>query len=135
MLKSRSKILYIYTQLHVITPFTRKKLKDIYYALLRLITANYTQSKFPFTKLKFFLISIWQFIHQSKDMLFLKKDISLFLYGESEKNGPELICRPSRFQIMRFTLTFVVRLTTTLKTKVKDQKILLHCDYKNLKMM
>jgi len=55
-------------------------------------------------------------------MLFLKKDISLFLYGESEKNGPELICRPSRFQIfiMRFTLTFVVRLTTTLKTKVKD---------------
>ena len=55
-------------------------------------------------------------------MLFLKKDISLFLYGESEKNGPELICRPSRFQIMRFTLTFVVRLTTTLKTKVKDQK-------------
>ncbi len=53
-------------------------------------------------------------------MLFLKKDISLFLYGESEKNGPELICRPSRFQIVSFTLTFVVRLTTTLKKKVKD---------------
>ena len=39
--------------LHAITPITRKKLKDIHYALLRLITVNYTQSKFPFTKLNF----------------------------------------------------------------------------------
>ena len=30
---------------------------------------------------------------------------SLFLYGESEKIGPEMICRPSRFQLMRFFLT------------------------------
>ena len=27
------------------------------------------------------------------------------LYGESEKIGPEMICRPPRFQLMRFTLT------------------------------
>ena len=34
---------------------------------------------------------------------------SLFLYGESEKIGLEMICRPPRFQLMRFFLT------TTLK--------------------
>jgi hypothetical protein len=34
---------------------------------------------------------------------------SLFLYGESEKIGIEMICRPPRFQLMRFFLT------TTLK--------------------
>jgi hypothetical protein len=38
-----------------------------------------------------------------------KLAISLFLYGESEKIGPEMICRPPRFQLMRITLT------TTLK--------------------
>ena len=27
------------------------------------------------------------------------------MYGESEKIGPEMICRPPRFQLMRFTLT------------------------------
>jgi hypothetical protein len=33
----------------------------------------------------------------------------IILYGEFEKVGPMMICRPSRFQLMRFTLT------TTLK--------------------
>jgi hypothetical protein len=26
------------------------------------------------------------------------------MFGESEKNGLELICQPHRFQVMRFTL-------------------------------
>jgi NRPS condensation-like uncharacterized protein len=34
---------------------------------------------------------------------------TLFLYGESEKIGLEMICRPPKFQLMRFFLT------TTLK--------------------
>ena len=34
---------------------------------------------------------------------------SLFLYGESEKIGPEMICRPPRFQLMRFFLTATLK--------------------------
>ena len=30
---------------------------------------------------------------------------SLFLYGESEKNGPKMICRPPRFPVLRILLT------------------------------
>ncbi len=35
---------------------------------------------------------------------------SLFLYGESEKIGLEMICRPPRFQHMRFFLTTTLKL-------------------------
>jgi hypothetical protein len=38
---------------------------------------------------------------------------SIFLYEKSEKIGPQMICRPPRFQLMRFTLT------TTLKNNLK----------------
>ena len=34
---------------------------------------------------------------------------SLFLHGESEKIGPETICRPPRFQLGRFLLTLSLK--------------------------
>jgi hypothetical protein len=36
---------------------------------------------------------------------------SLFLHGESEKIGPETICRPPRFQLGRFMLTLSLNIT------------------------
>jgi hypothetical protein len=34
---------------------------------------------------------------------------SLFLFRESEKIGPETICRPPRFQVLRILLTFSLK--------------------------
>jgi hypothetical protein len=42
---------------------------------------------------------------QNKSSRAEKLATSLFSYGESEKVGLEMICRPPRFQLMRFTLT------------------------------
>ena len=43
---------------------------------------------------------------QNKSSRAGKSATSLFLYGESEKIGPETICRPPRFQVLRILLTF-----------------------------
>ena len=42
---------------------------------------------------------------QNKSSRAEKLATTLFLYGESEKIGPETICRPPRFQLGRFLLT------------------------------
>jgi hypothetical protein len=52
-------ITHNYTELRVIT---RKKIKEIRYALLRLITASCTQSKFEKNKKNFFFINCYRVI-------------------------------------------------------------------------
>jgi hypothetical protein len=47
---------------------------------------------------------------QNKSSRAEKLATSLFLYGESEKIGPEMIFRPPRFQLLRFTLTTTLKL-------------------------
>ena len=39
-----------------------------------------------------------------------KLSTSLFLYGESEKIGPETICRPPRFQVLRILLRLSLKI-------------------------
>jgi hypothetical protein len=46
---------------------------------------------------------------QNKSSRAEKLATSLLLYRESEKIGPEMICRPPRFQLMRFTLTMTLK--------------------------
>ena len=58
---------------------------------------------------------------------------SLFLYGESEKNGPETICRPPRFQLGRFLLTLSLKnlffLSFEIKVHFFKTFLLPHFDY------
>jgi hypothetical protein len=46
---------------------------------------------------------------QNKSLKAEKLATSLFLYGESEKIGPEAICRPPRFQVLRILLTLSLK--------------------------
>jgi hypothetical protein len=72
--------------------------------------------KFGILRVKSFQRQFWPILNplilkivnfaQNKSSRAEKLANSLFLYGESEKIGPETICRPPRFQVLRIFLTF-----------------------------
>ena len=112
------------------TPFSLKVAQNIFISKFNLIAIadivfdlrnefHANRMKFGVLGLKSFKRQFWPILNplilkivnfaQNKSSRAGKSATSLFLYGESEKIGPETICRPPRFQVGRFLLTISLK--------------------------